>query len=170
MVTLLSVDRINISSPYKVAKASIANYVTFTTDFGVEYVVGFDKDDLSLGIVSYQLMIINSNKKKSPRDKKLRDTIIAIVENFFYQNNEVMLYICETGDRKQAMRSRLFEYWYTHYSYKKFFTYISSPLVDEEGVVNYAAIILRNDHPHYSEVIRKFTETIRLLSEKPNEQ
>lgn len=167
MVKPLSEEEINASSPYKVTKNGTENSVTFYTDYGVKYLVGFDEDDTSLTFLCYQLVIVNANKKKSPRDKKLRDTIISIVENFFYENNEVMLYICETGDRKQAMRSRLFEYWYTHYSEKKFFTYLSSPLIDEEGVMNYAAIILRNDHPHYSYVIKEFADTIRLLSDKP---
>ena len=60
---------------------------------------------------TYQFSIINGNNKKSPRDPKVRETIIAIVENFFMENQEVMLYICETGDGKQSMRNRLFEYW-----------------------------------------------------------
>ena len=64
---------------------------------------------------TYQFSIINFNNKKSPRDPKVRETIIAIIENFFMESQEVMLYICETGDGKQSMRSRLFEYWFNHY-------------------------------------------------------
>lgn len=55
-----------------------------------------------------EFSIININNKRSPRDHNVRDTIIAIVENFFQENQDVMLYICETGDGKQSMRRRLF--------------------------------------------------------------
>lgn len=48
-----------------------------------------------------------------------------------------------------------------------FFTMISSSIVDEEGVVNFATIILRNDNPNLSEIIAEFTESIQLLSQKP---
>ena len=44
---------------------------------------------------------------------------------------------------------------------------ISSSIVDEEGVVNFATIILRNDNPNLSEIIAEFTESIQLLSQKP---
>lgn len=76
-------------------------------------------------------------------------------------------YICETGDNKQRMRSRLFEYWFSTYNRKALFTMISSSIVDAEGVVNFATIILRNDNPELSEIIVEFTESIQLLSQKP---
>jgi hypothetical protein len=44
---------------------------------------------------------------------------------------------------------------------------ISSSIVDAEGVVNFATIILRNDNPELSEIIVEFTESIQLLSQKP---
>lgn len=124
-------------------------------------------DDILLSQNSYQLIIANINNHKSPRDHKVRDTIIAIVDEFFRNNNSTLLYICETGDSKQSIRSRLFEYWFSTYNRKALFTMISSSIVDEEGVVNFATIILRNDNPNLSEIIAEFTESIQLLSQKP---
>lgn len=66
------------------------------------------------------------------------------------------------------MRSRLFEYWFSTYSRKAFFTMISSSVVDEEWVVNFVTIILRNDNPNLTNVIADFTESVRLLSQKPD--
>ncbi|MBT9894057.1 hypothetical protein GPK79_02770 [Phocaeicola massiliensis] len=125
------------------------------------------EDDILLSQNSYQLIIANINNHKSPRDHKVRDTIIAIVDEFSRNNNSTLLYICETGDSKQSMRSRLFEYWFSTYNRKALFTMISSSIVDEEGVVNFATIILRNDNPNLSEIIAEFTESIQLLSQKP---
>src|SRR3712207_9220577 len=78
---ILNVEAINEKAPYVVSQVPNKNFVSFKTDYGVEYLVGFDKDDLSLSSADvYQFSIINANNKKSPRDGKVRDTIIAVVE------------------------------------------------------------------------------------------
>ena len=116
---------------------------------------------------SYQLIIANLNNRKSMRDKKVRDTIVAIVDEFFNCNNSTLLYICETSDNKQGLRSRLFEYWFSTYNQKALFTTLSSSVIDEEGVINYATIILRNDNPFLTEIIAEFSESIQALNQKP---
>ena len=65
------------------------------------------------------------------------------------------------------MRSRLFEYWFSTYNQKSLFTTMSSSVVDSEGVVNYATIILRNDNPYLAEIISEFSESIQALNQKP---
>ncbi|WP_288325672.1 MULTISPECIES: DUF6169 family protein [Bacteroidaceae] len=167
MKQLLSLKRINENSSYPVETTGEDGFYQFFTDRGVHYSVGFMEDDILLSQNSYQLIIANINNHKSPRDHKVRDTIIAIVDEFFRNNNSTLLYICETSDSKQSMRSRLFEYWFSTYNRKALFTMISSSIVDEEGVVNFATIILRNDNPNLSEIIAEFTESIQLLSQKP---
>lgn len=167
MKQLLSLKRINENSSYPVETTGEDGFYQFFTDGGVHYSVGFMEDDILLSQNSYQLIIANINNHKSPRDHKVRDTIIAIVDEFSRNNNSTLLYICETGDSKQSMRSRLFEYWFSIYNRKALFTMISSSIVDEEGVVNFATIILRNDNPNLSEIIAEFTESIQLLSQKP---
>lgn len=167
----LDIDKINSKSPYSVSATQDPNWVRFKTDYGVLYLVGFDMDDTSmLDTETYQFTILNGNHKKSPRDPKVRGTIVAIVEDFFVENNEVMLYICETGDSKQSMRSRLFEYWFNHYKKGWNVMYLSATVKDEDGVLNYAAIIIRQDHPHLKEVIREFTNTVTVLNDKPKEE
>jgi hypothetical protein len=116
---------------------------------------------------TYQFSIININNKRSPSDPKVRDTIIAIIENFFHENQEVMLYICETGDGRQSMRRRLFVYWFNHYKKDWKISFFSSAVRDENGILNYASIILRNDNPLYRKIVREFTDTITLLNDKP---
>lgn len=78
-----------------------------------------------------------------------------------------MLYICETGDGKQAMRNRLFQYWYSHYERKFEFTFLSVSVKDEEGVMNYATLVMRNDNPRYSDVLTDFGQSVQLLNDKP---
>lgn len=163
----LSVESINGNSPYKVEYATNKAFVIFSTDYDVHYLVGFEYDDTSFDFTTYQLVIINSNNKKSPKDFKVRDTIVAIVEAFFNDNENVLLYICETGDEKQSVRNRLFQYWFSSYINKDLFTFVSASVTDKEGVTNHAAIILRSDNPQMPYIVSEFSQTINLLSDKP---
>lgn len=164
----LSLSEINLNSPYKVLPAKITGYYSFTTDSGVKYTVGFDPDDLIMSDDSYQLIIVNVNNMVSPRDAKVKDTIISIIEEFFNKNNATMLYICETSDGKQAMRSRLFEYWFSSYAMKIKYTFLSTAIKDTENNTNFATLITRNDNPRFSSVLVEFNDTIRILREKPD--
>lgn len=162
----LSLHAVNASSTYEVSAVNDGCY-QFFTDYGVHCTVEFVLDDSLLSHETYHLVIVNVNHQKSPSDVKVRDTIIAIIDEFFVENNTTLLYICETGDKKQALRNRLFERWFSTYERKAQYTFVASSLKDEEGIENYTAIIVRNDNPELSAIIAEFTETISLLSSKP---
>ena len=162
----LSLHAVNASSSYEVSAVNDGCY-QFFTDYGVHCTVEFVLDDSLLSHETYHLVIVNVNHQKSPSDVKVRDTIIAIIDEFFIENNTTLLYICETGDKKQALRNRLFERWFSTYERKAQYTFVASSLKDEEGIENYTAIIVRNDNPELSAIIAEFTETISLLSSKP---
>ena len=53
------------------------------------------------------------------------------------------------------------------YEHKAQYTFVASSLKDDEGIENYAAIIVRNDNPDLSAIVAEFTTTISLLSTKP---
>lgn len=144
-----------------------SNSYCFTTDYGIDYSVDFVEDDLISSDESYQLIIAKLNNKKSPKDDKIKETVLAIVEEFFDKNQSTLLYLCETGDNKQTMRSRLFEYWFSTYKHKTQYTMVSSSIIDEDGIVNYATLIIRNDNPKLSQVVAEFSDSIALLSQKP---
>jgi hypothetical protein len=162
----LSIQAINESSSYKVSEVSLGSY-QFFTDHGVHCTIEFVPDDSLMSREAYHLVIVNVNHQKSPSDVKVRDTIIAIIDEFFVENNTTLLYICETGDKKQALRNRLCERWFSTYERKAQYTFVASSVTDDEGIENYAAIIVRNDNPDLSAIVAEFTTTISLLSTKP---
>lgn len=51
MVTL-SIENINRTSPYKVIAAKGPNSVKFITQYGVKYIVGFDKTDVFIHLLN----------------------------------------------------------------------------------------------------------------------
>ena len=67
------------------------------------------------------------------------------------------------------MRSRLFEQWFSTYRRKGYYTMITSSIIDADGQLNFATIILRNDNPRLVQVIEEFTSTVQLLSQKPQD-
>ena len=163
----LDIRLINSQSSYQVEEADEENYFEFFTEHDVHYSVGFMSDDSLMQSEAYHLIIVNVNNRLSPSDRKVKDTVLAIVAEFFDKNNTTLLYICDTGDGKQRLRSRLFERWFAAYSKKALYTSVTSSVVDEEGITNYATIIVRNDNPRLVEVIAEFTSTISLLNQKP---
>ena len=112
--------------------------------------------------------IINVNKIPSPRDLKMRDTVILIIENFFNMNEAALLYICESGDGKQHMRSRLFEYWFSSYQMKDKFILMPVSIEDMAGQLNFAALIIRKDNPNVLDIVAEFSNTVAMFRVKPN--
>lgn len=167
MINPLSVERINTVAPYKVEMDLVTGSYDFVTDYGVHITIYFDEDLMITSGISYQLIIGNANNKKSPRDSKLQKTVSEIVEEFFTTNQAAMLYICETGDGKQGMRSRLFKYWFRAYDYNSKYTLHTTCVKDEDGIPNFAALIIRNDNPFIVEIVSEFVEMAKALQQKP---
>ena len=76
--------------------------------------------------------------------------------------NEAMLYLADTGDRKQAFRNRLFVRWFNLYEHRdKFIIETAEGIMD--GQMNFLAIISRKDNPMLQIVIEEFNETVSFL-------
>lgn len=102
------------------------------TDNMAEIFISFEKDDILQSGIVYQFGISNPQGTKSPRDQKVRNTILAIIEEFFNKNKAALLYICETGDGMQKMRSRLFQYWFSIYNEREEYLFPPQIVYDEE--------------------------------------
>ncbi len=167
MVECLSLSKINASAPYLVNIAAETDSLSFITDYGAEIFVTFEKDDLLHSGLVYQFGISNPKGVRSPRDSKVRKTILAIVEEFFEKYEAAFLYICETGDGMQKMRNRLFQYWFGIYGDHEEYVFLPQTIYDEEGNDNYAALIIRKDNPQFAELVSEFMNTVNLLNMKP---
>ncbi len=163
----LSLNAINAKSEYLVKKEEDELTFSFMTDNMAEIFISFEKDDILQSCIVYQFGISNPQGTKSPRDQKVRNTILAIIEEFFNKNKAALLYICETGDGMQKMRSRLFQYWFSIYNEREEYLFLPQIVYDEEENENYAALIIRKDNPCFVELVSEFTDTINLLNGKP---
>lgn len=161
----LSQESINSRSDYMV-KAIDGLTMDFVTDSGVEYRVNFMEDYSIWEANAYQFVIINKNGMSSPSDEKLRQTLFVIIEEFFAENPSILLYICETGDGKQAARNRLFMQWFRCYEGSSNI-YFEDAKIESEGIVNYAALIVERSNPDIENIINTFKNAIEILSAKP---
>lgn len=93
---------------------------------------------------------------------------MLIIKNFFNMNEAALLYICESGDGKQYMRSRLFEYWFSSYQMKDKFILMPVSIEDMEGIENFAALIIRKDNPNIIDIVADFSNTVAMFRVKPN--
>ena len=160
----LRLKNINLHAPYRVMQdPEKSNNFYFMSDSGARFDIDFTINDSVIPSGAYEFGITNRRHERSLLDPKLRLTIFAIVEEFFEVNGqEAMLYLADTGDRKQAFRNRLFVRWFNIYEHHDRFI-IKTAEGKMDGQMNFLAIFSRKDNPRLSLVIEEFNETIALL-------
>ena len=136
----LSLDYINTKSPYLVKRADDGDYV-FQTAKGVIYGIGFIENDPLGGCETYQLSISNQNKLHASYDPDVKNTTLIIVDAFFRENLDGLLYMFDTSDSREAARNRLFLRWFEESAEPDRFTIKTASAVIE-GQEIYAAIIV----------------------------
>lgn len=152
--------RINTFAPYKVSMVK-GEYV-FETDYEIRYSVWFEKDPVSESIPAYWFNLTNRSQKASPGDPKIRSTIIFIIEEFFRTNPDILLYMCDSADDQQAMRSRLFLRWFNAYGQQDEY-YTRTEMIMDEEEENYIAIIVKRSHPQFQIVVDTFDKQIAMF-------
>lgn len=163
----LNIERINNVAPYTVWVKN--SFFFFDTDFGVKLRVNFVEDEDSLSTISYWLNIVNLNDKVSPHDAKVMPTIWTIIEEFFIANPEVLLYICDSSNEMQAMRSRLFRRWFNLYHGRQRFIFCQAE-IPEESTINYVSMILPKVHPLAETIVSEFDEQVAMFkNHKPKD-
>lgn len=151
----LSIERINRISPYQVEIASDGNSLVFHTHHGLTYEVGFVEDYTFFDENTYQFFIVEKNGNRFLKDVRVKETVWAIVEVFFQENKNVLLYVCDTSDGKQAVRDRLFEIWFHEYKKREEYAHFTAK-VEADSIYYYASVILRTTHPQLNEIKNAF--------------
>ena len=161
----LRLENINLRAPYKVLQdPERQNNFYFVSDSDTRFDIDFTVNESIIPSGAYEFGITNRR-----HDPKLRLTIFAIIEEFFEVNgHDTMLYLAETGDRKQAFRNRLFVRWFNIYERRHLF-FLKTAEGKMDGIMNFLAIISRKDNPNLPRAIEEFDETISFLFDPPEE-
>ena len=160
----LSIDFINQKSNYNVVLSPYGE-LDFITDYGVKYTISFVTEEYVGGCETYQFVIKRKKPdKRLPHDPKVEQTILTIIQEFFAENLNVLLYICDDSDGKEASRHRLFLNWFQKNADPERFTIRTAhATVENKGF--YAAIIVENRNPLLKNIIEDFETTAQALTE-----
>lgn len=161
----LDLAYINRLAPYKVWTEDDRDYF-IETNYDLLFRIGFMDDYAIWSSGAYQFTINNESHRPSPNDEKLKATVFRIIEAFFAANPDILLYLCETGDGRQAFRSRLFVRWFRNYSGRDAYI-MQTAEVQEGNIQNFAALIVQKSNPRLNEILSEFEDTISILTNKP---
>ena len=109
------------------------------------------------------------NNVDSPGDKKIAQTVICIIEEFFNQNPDILLYMCSTDEGQQSQRARLFLRWFNgaeqqnHYVIRT--TEVKGIGIDDKPIKEYVAFIVQRSNPHLEDIIRLFDAEVAMFNE-----
>ena len=158
----LSLEKINLQSPYKVSYAPNGDFV-FATNLGIHYLISFENETPLGGCDTFQFVIQKLDQQRSPHDAKVEQAILAILNVFFEEHLDVLLYMCDDSDGREANRNRLFLAWFKkHAAPERFTIRVASAIVEGKGF--YAAIIVENRNPLLETIIDDFESTARALT------
>lgn len=162
----LSLKTLNEKSPYQITIAEDGGY-DFVTSQGIHYAIYFDHDQPLGGCETFQFIIQKVEHQHSSHDPKVEQTILTIVDQFFRENLNVLLYICDDSDGREAKRNRLFLSWFNKFAEPGRFTICTASTIIE-GHGFYAAIIVENRNPLLEAITDEFeTASQALTSDKP---
>ena len=158
----LSLDSINRQDVYYVMISPQGGYI-FETEKGIHYTISFEEESSFGGCNTYQFIIEKRERVRSAHDPKVEQTILAILNQFFLENLDVLLYMCDDSDGREANRNRLFLTWFKKHAAPDRFTIRSASAV-VEGKGFYAAIIVENRNPLLESIIADFEMTAQALT------
>lgn len=138
----------------------------FITNQGIEYIVYFIYGEDYLPNQSYSKDIyvfgFQSNvKSKGIFDKRVAETIIQILDQFFKDKKNLIVYSCDQSDNKETARKKLFDGWFNAYG---LIDYIKVDFQFEDSL--YVSVIYRKDNPNIKEIEISLNQFGRTLYEK----
>jgi hypothetical protein len=157
----ISIEDINSRAPYKVTFNN--GDFDFTTSEGIRYSVSF-LEDVPLGNCdTYQFGFRKKEETHSAFDENVKKTLQSIIRQFFLENKNVLLYICDTSDGREEKRNRLFLRWFEEFADPSLFT-LCSANATIEGQGFYAAIIVENSNPKIDAIVKDFNQSAEALT------
>ncbi len=159
MELTFSLSELNRKSPYLLESSGGGSF-TFVTEQGKKYEIGFIQDLMISDEGVYQFFISTEDKFKTVLDRKIQQTVLVVIEDFFKNEGVALDYICATEDHRQASGERMFQQWFETSMGKEQYCFRGMS-IDIDGVDYFASVIMRKDSPRFAamtEAIDRFIE------------
>lgn len=109
-------------------------------------------------------LVANATGKRTPPDPCIAATIADIFKVFLARNERVVIYICDSSDRRQVARARKFDGWYEYYKGVDFIK-IDRNILDPSGDIYLTSLVMRYDNPNKVRIFEAYDHLIS--GEKP---
>lgn len=113
-----------MQSHYNYVFDSITNTYNFVTKNNILYRVAFVIDE-TFSVISgkeipniFQLIIEKATDELEPFDAKVSKTIENIIDKFFQNTENALIYVCSDDNDKAKARHKIFDRWYRNSEYR----------------------------------------------------
>lgn len=161
---------------YNYAFDNITNTYNFTTRNNVLYRVAFVVDETFSSVSNqeisniFQLIIDKASDEPEPYDAKVSKTIEDIVERFFHNALNSMIYVCSEEDDKAKTRFKVFDRWYKKSDYKEFIVKIDNiiqfKISETETQKLYTSFMFHQDNPTRQTLVEIYNQIEKTLNEE----
>jgi hypothetical protein len=168
-------DLSNLPEPYKLESGDERFSYFFVTDSGITYLVNFvdqtkyyPNEKFGDSIV-YEFQLINTAPETGKYDARIMATVVKSIYDTLLNQHNVILYICESSDEKQAARARLFDNWFRVYSgdiADKIDGKIKSS--DNDITEEYVSVIINKQNPHSHNIEKTFNIILNNIDQSKN--
>ncbi|HFK5512758.1 TPA: DUF6169 family protein [Elizabethkingia anophelis] len=131
----------------------------FKTENAILYRVAFIIDNGMFPKISetednyiYHLVIEKLTEVHEPFDNKVGNTISLVIEEFFKNRKNSLIYFCNNSDDRGHVRAAKFERWYNNSNYKEY-VYKESIKLDFEDSSLYTGYLIHKENPYYYELL-----------------
>lgn len=163
-------EKLNLPCRYSVYTNLDENSYYFSTDTSAKYEILFSSCKelfVDTPLYNYDAYNVAINKIKEGtgiKDVEIFKTIEAVLFHFFRDKNRFLVYTCDSTDKKQNQRKRLFNIWYQNSYLKLQIKKIDGTVVDEDQLY-FTSLLFHSNHQLDCQVIMaNFNEIILILS------
>jgi hypothetical protein len=150
-----------LQNPYEIGSDEQGYF--FTTDLNVTYRIVFDDLDqifnqyptLQGRVFSYSFYPLTDFTGKVKADLRIKQTIAYSISNFFTKNDNLIVFVCDSSDRREMCRKKLFDRWFGEFNAEDVLEkYAGSVQSEDYRITN--AIIMKADLTDKDFVIKTF--------------
>lgn len=153
--------------PYKYI-ISKPDYYSFVTDSEVEYICYFSPygmyfinyPELRSKIFDFNLELKHKKTKTTGTDKRIADTVIAIVGEFLNSKINVVVYVCDPTDGKGYLRARKFKTWFNYYEHSSHQILQLNGDIKAGGITLYTGLLVHRKNKLRSQFIEAYLNLI----------
>jgi hypothetical protein len=153
---------------------SLTDSYTFVTKNNILYRIYLTADHTFSSISGkkipniYQLVIDKVSKEKEPFDISVSNTIDKIINQFFKEIENCLLYICQNSDNKASVRFELFERWFNKSLSNKHIKKINKIMIIDGGKGKveklHTSFLFHKKNPNYKSLLEIYNQIYVVLN------